>query len=58
MNALGSSLLVLGLAFLLSGLIFMLPDRRKRSVSQESIAESLERTDYYLQQMREERGEL
>jgi hypothetical protein len=39
-------------------LIFMLPDRRKRSGSQESIAESLERTDYYLQQMREERGEL
>jgi hypothetical protein len=58
MNALGTSLVVLGLAFLLSGLIFTLPDRRKRSVSEESIEESLERTDYYLQQMREERGEL
>ena len=58
MNALGTSLLVLGLAFLFSGVIFMLPDRRKRSVSQELIEESLERTEYYLQQMGEECGEL
>jgi hypothetical protein len=58
MNALGISLLVLGLAFLLSGLIFTLLDGRKRSAPKESFDESQERTNYYLQQMREERGDL
>jgi hypothetical protein len=35
MDALGTSLLVLGLAFLFGGLVFMLPSERKRSVSKE-----------------------
>jgi hypothetical protein len=33
--ALGASLVVLGLAFLLSGLFFMLTSKQKRSVSKE-----------------------
>jgi hypothetical protein len=35
MHALGTSLVVLGLALLLSGLFFMLASKRKRSVSKE-----------------------
>jgi hypothetical protein len=58
MKALGTSLIVLGLAFLFSGLIFVLPmPRRKNSRQQESFEESRERTEYYLKQMREERDE-
>jgi hypothetical protein len=58
MNVLGASLIVLGLAFLFSGLVCMLPTGRKHSVAQESFEESQERTEYYLRQMREERDEL
>jgi thioesterase domain-containing protein len=58
MKALGASLIVLGLAFLFSGLIFVLPlPRRKRSRPKESFEESQERTEYYLKQMRKERDE-
>jgi len=35
MDALGISLIVLGLAFVFSGLVFMLPSERKRSVSKD-----------------------
>jgi hypothetical protein len=35
MDALGTSLLVLGLAFVFSGLVFMLPSERERSVSED-----------------------
>jgi hypothetical protein len=35
LHALGTSLIVLGLAFVVSGLVFMLPSERKRSVSKE-----------------------
>jgi hypothetical protein len=63
MTALGTSFIVLGVAFLFRGLIFMLskPFGRKPvqpSARQESFKESQERTAYYLQQIREERGEL
>jgi hypothetical protein len=58
MNTLGVSLLVLGSAFLFSGLIFMFPNGPQRSAPKESFEESQERADYYLQQMREESGEL
>lgn len=34
-DALGISLIVLGLAFVFSGLVFILPSERKRSVSKE-----------------------
>jgi hypothetical protein len=60
MKALGTSLIVLGLASLLSGLIFMLPipHRRKHSAQEESFQDSQERTEYYLRQMKEEHREL
>jgi hypothetical protein len=58
MKALGTSLIVLGLAFLFSGLIFVLPlPGRKRSRQKESFEESQERTAYYLKQMRGEHDE-
>jgi hypothetical protein len=58
MKALGTSLIVLGLAFLFSGLIFVLPlPGRKGSRQKESFEESQERTAYYLKQMRGERDE-
>jgi hypothetical protein len=59
MNALGTSLIVCGVAFLFSGLIFLLPgpSRRKHAAQQESFKQSQEQTEYYLQQMREERHE-
>jgi len=57
MTALGTSFIVLGMAFLFSGLIFVLFRRKpvEPSAQQESFKESQERTEYYLQQMREER---
>jgi hypothetical protein len=58
MDILGKSLVVLGMAFVISGLVLMLPTGRKKSAKQESLEESQERTEYYLQQMREERREL
>ena len=58
MITLGVSLLVLGSAFLFSGLIFMFPNGSRRSAPKESFEESQERADYCLQQMREEGGEL
>jgi preprotein translocase subunit SecG len=58
MDILGKSLVVLGVAFVISGLVLMLPTRRKKSAKQPSLEESQERSEYYLQQMREERREL
>ena len=63
MTALGTSLIVLGVAFLFSGLIFVLPKPSghkpvQPSAQQESFKESRKRIAYYLQQIREERGEL
>jgi hypothetical protein len=57
MTALGTSLIVLGSAFVLSGMIFVTFDGRKRS-AKETREESQEETDGLLQQVREERGEL
>jgi hypothetical protein len=58
MDSLGVALLVGGMAFLVSGLIFLIPTERKLSSSQETFEESQERIEYYLEQMRDERGEL
>jgi Na+-transporting methylmalonyl-CoA/oxaloacetate decarboxylase gamma subunit len=56
-SALGFALMVGGLALVLSGLIFLLPITRQISAKNESFEESQARTEYYLQQMREQRGE-
>jgi hypothetical protein len=47
MNALGTSLIVCGMAFLFSGLIFLLrvPSRRKHAAQQESVKQSQEQTE-------------
>jgi hypothetical protein len=60
MTVLGTSFIVLGMAFLSSGLIFVFFGRKpvEPSARQKSFKESQERTTYYLQQMREERDEL
>jgi len=58
MKALGLSMIVGGMAFLFSGLIFLLPTERKLSAREHSFEESQEEMEYYLRQMREERNEL
>jgi hypothetical protein len=58
MDSLGVALLVGGMAFLVSGLMFLIPTERKLSSSLEIFEESQERIEYYLEQMRDERGEL
>ena len=51
-------MIVGGMAFLFSGLIFLLPTERKLSAREHSFEESQEEIEYYLRQMREERNEL
>jgi hypothetical protein len=57
MKALGLSMIVGGMAFLFSGLIFLLPTERKLSARKHSLEESQEEIEYHLRQMRKERGE-
>jgi hypothetical protein len=54
MRALGLSMIVGGMAFLFSGLIFLLPTARKLSAQKHSIEESQKEIDYHLGQMRKE----
>ena len=56
MHALGVSLIVGGVAFLFSGLIFLLPRERKLSSLEHSIEESQEEIEYHLSQMTKQRG--
>jgi hypothetical protein len=58
MDALGVSLLVGGTAFLLSGLVFLLPAGRRLSSEQRTVEERQEQIDFYLDQQRKERNEL
>jgi hypothetical protein len=51
---LGKSLVVLGLAFFASGLVFLLPKRSQVPPPEKSVAEKIERTEYYLDQTRQE----
>ena len=57
MDSVGIALIVGGMAFLASGLIFLIPTERKLSSSQVVFEESRERTEKYLAQMRDEQGE-
>jgi hypothetical protein len=52
--ALGKSLLILGLAYFASGLVFLLPKSREVPSPKETLAEKIERTEYYLDQTRQE----
>jgi hypothetical protein len=57
MDSLGVDLLVGGMAFLISGLMFLIPIERKLSSSQETVEESLGRLEHHLDEMGRERGE-
>jgi hypothetical protein len=57
MNALGISLIVGGMAFLFSGLVFLLPSEKKLSGRKQSFEESQKEIEYYLQQLRNPRDE-
>jgi hypothetical protein len=52
MTALGLSMIVGGMAFLLSGLIFLLPTGRKQSARDRSFEEARNEIEFYLDQMR------
>jgi hypothetical protein len=58
MKALGLSMLVGGVAFLFSGLIFLLPTERKLSKRQRSFQEGQQEPERDPQAMRSERREL
>ena len=51
--ALGKSLVILGLAYFASGLVFLLPKSREVPSPKENL-EKIERTEYYLDQTRQE----
>jgi hypothetical protein len=57
MDTLGLALLVGGMAFLFSGLVFLLPTERKLSSRTESFEDSQRRTEYYLSEMRKQGGD-
>ena len=52
MDTLGVALLVGGMAFLFSGLIFLLPTERKFSSRVESFENTQQQVEYYLSQIR------
>jgi predicted phage tail protein len=52
MTALGLSMIVGGVAFLLSGMIFLLPTGRKQSARDQSFEKSQDEIEFYLDQMR------
>ena len=58
MNTLGVSMIVAGVAFLFSGLIFLLPIERRLSAREQIFEESQEEIERHLEQMRSEREEL
>jgi hypothetical protein len=58
MNVLGVSLLVGGVAFLCSGLIFLLPTERKTSSHEKSVQENQEAIELYLQQIHKQHREV
>jgi hypothetical protein len=58
MNSLGVALMVLGLALICCGLIFLVLDKRARPSPEEAIEESTEEVDPDLQVPMKERGEV
>jgi hypothetical protein len=57
MDTLAVALLVGGMAFLFSGLVFLLPTERKLSSQMESFENSQQQIEYYLSQVRKQRDE-
>lgn len=58
MGTVGLALVVGGMAFLFSGLIFLIPVRGNRHPPQESFEDSQERIEQYLREMRRNREEI
>jgi hypothetical protein len=58
MGTVGMALVVGGMAFLFSGLIFLIPVRDRRYPPQESFDDNQERIEQYLRDMRRNRGEI
>ena len=58
METLGVALLVGGMVFLFSGLVFLLPTERKLSSRMESFEDSQQQIEYYLSEMRKQSGDL
>jgi hypothetical protein len=58
MDNLALALIVGGAAFVCSGLVFLLPARRRRLRRGETIDESRDSVDRHLQQLRRQRGDL
>jgi hypothetical protein len=58
MNTLGISMIVTGVAFLFSGLIFLLPTERRLSAREQIFEKSQKQIEHHLEQKRSERGEL
>jgi hypothetical protein len=57
MEALGWSLIGVGLVLVVSGLILLLPMRRERSAPQQDIEQTIGEIDDQLHEMRRERGD-
>jgi len=55
MNSVGLSIVVGG-AFVVSGLIFLLPTKRQKSSQQDETDESLETINHYLRETRQQRA--
>jgi hypothetical protein len=58
MDPLGLALIVGGAAFVVSGLVFLLPGSRRRREQQETIEESREQIESHLRAMRRDQGDL
>lgn len=57
MRDIGLALIVGGVALALSGLIFLIPTERRSRASAKSFEDSQAEIEYYLREMRKERGE-
>jgi hypothetical protein len=58
MDTVGMALVVGGMAFLFSGLIFLIPVGGSRPAPGESLEDSQERIEQYLREMDRDRGEI
>jgi hypothetical protein len=58
MDTVGVALVVGGMAFLFSGLIFLIPGRGSRPAPEESLEDSQKRIEQYLREVRRDRGEI
>ena len=58
MDTVGVALIVAGMAFLFSGLIFLIRVRASRPAPQESLEDSQEQIEQYLREICRERGEI